>query len=99
MAAEYTKFSPYFTTERFGRFLDILNYRPIPRSNQDILFKINKVYEYRPDLLANDVYNNPDLWWVFAARNPNAIKDPVFDFYLGQKIFIPDSNTLMSALG
>ena len=99
MSAEYTKFSPYYTTERFGTFLDVLNFRPVPRSNQDILFKINKVYEFRPDLLANDIYSNPQLWWVFAARNPNTIKDPVFDFYLGQKIFIPDRATLMSALG
>lgn len=99
MAAEYSKYSPYYNTARFGVFLDVMQPRSIPRSSQDILFSINKFYEYRPDLLANDMYGRSSLWWVFAARNPNTIKDPVWDFTVGQKIFIPDANTLMTALG
>jgi len=99
MAAEYSKYSPYYTTERFGSFLDILNFRTIPRSSQDVLFKITKFYEYRPDLLAADMYGKSSLWWVFAARNPNTIRDPVFDFSVGQKIYIPDVKTLTAVLG
>jgi len=99
MSAEYNRFSPYYTTERFGRFLDVLNARPIPKSTIDVKFTINSIYNYRPDLLANDLYGKPQLWWVFAARNPNVIKDPVFDFYTGQVIYIPNGDNLMAALG
>jgi hypothetical protein len=99
MSAEYSKYSPYYTTDKFGNFLDVLNYRPIPRSSQDILFKINKFYEYRPDLLANDMYGRSSLWWVFVARNPNTLQDPIWDFKVGQKIFIPDVKILMTSLG
>lgn len=99
MAAEYSKYSPYYTTGRFGNFLDVMDFRPIPRSSQDILFKINKFYEYRPDLLANDLYGKSSLWWVFAARNPNSIQDPVWDFRVGRQIYIPDASVLMTTLG
>lgn len=99
MPAEYSKFSPYSTTERFGRFLDILNYRSITRNPLDTQFTINGIYQHRPDLLANDLYGTPGLWWVFAARNPNIINDPVFDFYAGQVIYIPNKTELMAALG
>lgn len=99
MAAEYSKTSPYATTERFGRFLDTLNFRPIPKNSLDTVFRINAIYQYRPDLLANDLYGKPQLWWVFAARNPNLIQDPVFDFYAGQVIYVPNGDNLMAALG
>lgn len=99
MAAEYSRYSPYFETRTFGRFLDVLDYRSIPRSVSDIPYRINSVYQYRPDLLANDLYGSSNLWWVFAARNPNVIRDPIFDFYSGQTIMVPDRDIIKSTLG
>jgi len=99
MAAEYSKLSPYYTTEKFGRFLDILNYRTIDKDPLDTQFTINSIYQYRPDLLSNDLYGTSGLWWVFAARNPNIINDPIFDFYAGQIIYIPNKTQLLAALG
>jgi hypothetical protein len=54
---------------------------------------------HRPDLLANDLYQNSELWWVFAVRNPDVIKDPVYDFVPGQQIYIPQLPFLKSTLG
>jgi len=99
MTAQYSKFSPYSTTEKFGQFLDITNFRKIGKNSLDVRFTINTIYQYRPDLLANDLYGNAGLWWVFAMRNPNIIQDPVFDFYAGQTIFIPGKNELLASLG
>jgi hypothetical protein len=97
--AQYTKASPYFSTEKFGVFLDIMTMRSVPKNTMDQVYTINNVYQYRPDLLANDLYGNSNLWWVFAARNPNVIQDPIFDFYPGQTIFLPDKDALLSSLG
>jgi hypothetical protein len=36
---------------------------------------------------------------VFAVRNPNVLKDPVFDFVPGATIRIPKKETLAEALG
>lgn len=99
MAAEYTNLSPYYSTGKFGRFLDVLTYRDIPKSSLDVRYVIDATYRYRPDLLANDLYGRSQLWWVFAARNPNIIRDPIFDFEIGQTIYIPTIDTISAALG
>jgi len=95
----YKTNSPYFSTERFGNFLDVMVNRPITKYDDDVLYAIDKVYEYRPDMLANDLYGDTGLWWVFAQRNPNVLKDPVFDFISGTQIFIPKLTTLNRDLG
>lgn len=99
MSANYSKTSPYYKTPTFGPFLDILSYRAIPKLASDVEYTIGIVYKYRPDMLANDLYGSSSLWWVFAVRNPNVIKDPVFDFFPGQTIYIPNKNTLTTYLG
>lgn len=97
--ATYKNSSPYAATKTFGPFLDILNYRPITKKADDVTYVINSVYQYRPDMLAHDLYDDAGLWWVFAARNPNVIKDPIFGFTAGVTIYIPQKSTLVSDLG
>ena len=99
MAVEYRQDSPYAQTRMQGTYLDIYEHRPIPSHADDVLFTINATYEFRPDLLAYDLYSNQNLWWVFAVRNPNAIEDPIWDFRIGKKIYIPKQDTLTKALG
>jgi hypothetical protein len=99
MLSKYTKYSPYYTTDRFGKFLDVMIDRPITSKPADVLYTIDKVYENRPDLLAHDLYGNAGLWWVFAQRNPNIIQDPIFDFKAGRSIYIPPKDQLSADLG
>lgn len=99
MATTYKKNSPYAGTAIYGKFLDVLEYRKISKQPDDVTYKINSVYKYRPDMLAYDLYGDVNLWWVFAVRNPNTIKDPVFDFIPGKTIFIPKKETLVTELG
>ncbi len=96
----YKVTSPYYDTLIVNnQFLDIMANRHIPKDALDVYWTITKTYEYRPDLLANDLYDDPGLWWVFAARNPNRIKDPLFDFVSGTNIYLPQLSSLQSALG
>ena len=99
MATAYSKSSPYAATTTFGPFLDVLTYRPITKKADDVVYTIDRVYKYRPDLLANDLYGDSRLWWVFAARNPNVLTDPLFGFKPGVTIYIPKKETLVSDLG
>jgi hypothetical protein len=73
--------------------------RPIPREDDDTTFVINLTYQYRPDLLAFDLYGTGALWWVFYQRNPNTLQAPPLDFAVGKQIFLPKLATLRSALG
>ena len=97
--ADYSKSSPYYDTESYGKFLDVLNFRSFPAQVDDQIITLTESYRNRPDLLAFDLYQDTRLWWVFAVRNPNNIKDPVFDFLPGKRIFVPKKATLTAALG
>lgn len=95
----YSKTSPYSNTQTFGFFLDVAQIRDIPKLASDKTFTVTAVYKHRPDLLANDLYGDPALWWIFAVRNPNSIEDPVFDFIPGLTIYVPKKETIDTALG
>jgi hypothetical protein len=97
--ANYNATSPYFTTPYAQFYLDNMVNRPIPKQNDDNLIKLNQTYQYRPDLLAYDLYQESNLWWVFYQRNPNTLTAPPWDFEAGKMIYIPKITTLRSTLG
>jgi hypothetical protein len=97
--AQYDATSPYFLTPYTQFFLDVMVNRPVPKQSDDIRFTINTTYQYRPDLLAYDLYGTGSLWWVFYQRNPNTLTAPPLDFVTGTEIYLPKADTLKSNLG
>ena len=97
--ASYDATSPYFATGYSQFFLDVMENRPIPKENDDRVMIINQTYQYRPDLLAFDLYDNSTLWWVFYQRNPNTLTAPPLDFRVGVQIYLPKKTTLRRVLG
>jgi hypothetical protein len=97
--AFYNNHSPYYTTDQSIGYMDVINFRDIPVQVDDILFQLSKNYEYRPDLLAFDLYGTSELWWVFSVRNKSIIKDPIYDMVSGTKIYLPKLSTLRATLG
>jgi hypothetical protein len=97
----YGPASPYYSTNIVeNKFLDVMIARPIPQNPSDVYMVLSETYQYRPDLLAFDLYNDARLWWVFAARNPNRLgPDPYFDFKAGVGIYVPTQTALNTALG
>ena len=99
METIYSQSSPYFLTNMQDFYLDVLEFRAIPKEPDDAIYTIKSMHALRPDLLAADLYGDPGLWWVFAARNPNSIEDPIFDFQTGVSIYLPKLPTLKRVLG
>ena len=97
--AQYDSTSPYFTTGYTQFYLDVMTNRVIPKRPDDIQFEINQTYQYRPDMLAFDLYHSATLWWVFYQRNPNTLQAPPLDFKIGTVIYLPKITTLQEALG
>ncbi len=95
----YTTSSPYYATGYSQFYLDVMVNRPIPRESDDLSFEITQTYQYRPDLLAYDLYGDAGLWWVFYQRNPNSLTTPVVDFTTGKKIYLPKISVLQQSLG
>ncbi len=99
MAATYSRSSPWANTPTKQNYLDLLSIRPVSSEIDDKLFTITPQYAYRPDLLAYDLYENAGLWWVFTQRNLDVLQDPVFDFKVGTKIYLPKPSSLKAVLG
>lgn len=97
--AKYSSSSPWYNTTQNDLYLDIWRPRPIPADSDDYTYQIQPQYNYRPDLLAFDLYGNPKLWWVFAQRNADIIFDPIYDFKAGAVIKLPKKTPLLKALG
>lgn len=95
----YNKTSSYAETGINDYYLDVMVNRSIPKVEDDVEFTITETYKFRPDLLAFDLYDNADLWWVFAMRNPDVLVNPLMDFNEGTKIFLPKLELLRDTLG
>ena len=98
--AKYPPTSPWANTglTNLGA-LDVLTIRAVPAESDDAKYTLETQYTYRPDLLAYDIYGSPKLWWVFAQRNMDVIKDPVYDMVAGTTIYLPKADTLKDLLG
>lgn len=98
--ATYKGTSPWANTPIVSnQYLDIFQIRPVPAASDDVLYTVQPQYTHRPDLLAYDVYGNSKLWWVFAQRNMDILKDPVFDLVAGVSIYLPKASQLQKYLG
>jgi hypothetical protein len=95
--ARYDQRSPYANTdqtERYVGYLDFWNPATIPTSADDMMIKIEPKYVRRPDLLSYDLYGTPQLWWIFAMRNPDIIRDPIYDMRSGIVIYVPTKDRI-----
>jgi len=100
METIYSTTSPYANTGIVNNtYLDFLKIRPVPAEADDFLYTIEPQYDYRPDLLAYDLYGDSALWWVFIQRNLDVLQDSVFDFVAGTQIYVPKGSSLRQALG
>jgi hypothetical protein len=97
--SNYSKSSPYYGTPKWGQFLDIWSGKTIPADVTDAHYQIDSAYNLRPDMLAYDLYQDSNLWWVFAVRNPDVLIDPLLNFKTGTIIYVPSKSTLKTALG
>jgi len=52
----------------------------------------------RLDLIANQFYNDVDLWWVIATANPDVIRRDSFNLKPGLQIRIPSPNRITNIL-
>lgn len=88
---EYRPDSMYRTTKIVdNKYLDTMNY-PISDTSTYTTYplQITPKYEYRPDVMAYDLYGNAKLWWVFAMFNQDILNDPIMDFKSGVTLNVP----------
>lgn len=97
--AQYKSSSPYVNTRQTSWYLDFYSNPELLFSESDPVIFVDRKYEYRPDLLSNDLYGTPRFWWVFQLRNMDLIKDPIWDLKAGLEIYVPQQSALSSRSG
>jgi hypothetical protein len=95
----YPRTSPYANTPQTSWYLGSYVNRRILRDSRDTLFTLEPHHNFRPDVLSNEIYGTPALWWVFMVRNINIMRDPVNDFTTGKTIYVPAYSYLKTVLG
>jgi hypothetical protein len=71
----------------FGLMQDVI----VPDAS-DIVFTVPVAGSKRLDLIANEFYGVPDLWWVIARVN--GILDPLVGIETGTRIRVPSKSRL-----
>ena len=79
---------PVKTSNR-KRIYKALKYPEIPLSINDLYVTTND--GDRLDLLANQFYQDVDMWWIIATANPGIVKRDTFNLKPGLQIRIPTS--------
>lgn len=67
---------------------------PVVADPTDILYTVPQAGESRLDLISQQFYGTPELWWVLALVN-NLI-DPLVGFTVGTVIRVPKKERLAS---
>ena len=93
----YAATSPYSNTDQVNIYLEYLDTwvgSYIGASSSDTILTLTTKYQHRPDLLSYDSYGTPAYWWIFAMRNPDQIRDPIYDMKAGMTIAVPVKENL-----
>lgn len=98
---KYNPNSPYFETPQVNQIISYLAYyrhRPIRPAGSDFRFVVPASFDRRPDLAAFDLYQTPNLWWIFMLRNMDKIIDPIEDFVTDLELMVPTYDSLTKRL-
>ncbi len=94
MPSKYKKPSLYSNTPIKNWYLGHWPGINVNPSLNDEPYIIPAKYNLRPDLAAYHFYGSTTYWYVFALRNKNVLKDPIFDFIAGREIIIPNKKSI-----
>ena len=94
--ANRLKFIPRQKGNNNKRVFKHIKYPNIPLSIDDI-YAIT-IDGDRLDLIANQFYNDVDLWWIISTANPDIIRRDSFNLRPGLQIRIPDPASVNNIL-
>ena len=78
------------------RVFKYIKYPKIPLSVDDIY--ATTLVGDRLDLIADQFYNDVDLWWVVVTANPDVIRRDSFNLKPGLQVRIPSPNRITNIL-
>lgn len=88
----------YERTDNSGQYLGYYIPNNMPYDSTDYYMVIPTKYDLKPGGMANELYGDPQLLWVFSVFNREIIIDPLFDFRAGTIIRVPTKERLLSLI-
>ena len=91
----FTKNSRYTnggTTEADGKFLEWWDRKVFPKDVTDVIYKLERKFEGRPDALASVFYGDSSLWWLILQYNN--ILDLNEEFVVGTELIMPSAERI-----
>lgn len=64
--------------------------------DDDIIYEIPLIYNFRPDRIAKQFYGNPKLFWILVYANN--IEDSPEGFFSGRKIRVPRAERIIGTI-
>lgn len=64
--------------------------------DDDIIYEIPLVYNFRPDRIAKRFYGNPKLYWVLVYANN--IENSPEGFFTGRRIRVPKTERILGVI-
>jgi hypothetical protein len=84
-------------TNRSGKdFLVLRKSLKLEEDSTDTFIIVTQQFEKRPDLVSDEAYGTPDLWWTIYEFNN--IRDPFFELKAGQILRIPALDRVLEAI-
>ena len=93
-SVSYKQSSAYSTTPMTSRYLGVFNSPEISEQGDELTVALQQRHNFRPDILSNELYGSPRLWWVFTYFNRDVLRDPVWDFKAGTSIKVPSQDNV-----
>lgn len=81
-----------------GKFLDFYEPRNFTFADDDDFVIVEKRHEFRPYVLAYDLYSSDKLWWIFPKLNMDTLIDPIRDLREGLVLRVPTQERVLSEL-
>lgn len=85
----------YKSTDKSGFYMGYYEPYNIPFDSTDYYIIIPTEFDLKPGGLAQKLYGDPQLMWIFSVYNRDIIIDPLFDFRAGKIIRVPTKNRLL----
>jgi hypothetical protein len=91
----WLNFPDYYSMDGI-EFFDTPDFPVFPTSKNDQIITIDQKYLGRLDMIANDYYNDVNLWWVIAlVNNIELIPESMF---IGMTLVIPAQDSVSAYL-
>lgn len=98
-SSRYEKFFDTVFNEEINNFqkgFAVEDFKERISFDDDVIYEIPLIYNFRPDRIAKQFYGNPKMFWILVYANN--IENSPEGFFAGRKIRVPRTERVLEAI-